>query len=961
MLTGNKLINEYEILDELGRGEHGKVKLGRHLRTGQKVAIKIVQRYSKRRRLGKLGNPEDKVKREIAILKKARHPNVVSLLEVIDGPDQQKVYLVLEYVENGEIVWRKRGLREIISADKRRIDREKKGIPDSPSFVEESQEYVKSVQLRRQKRERARKKKRSALSQLANVPAWSLEHGGESDDDLEPEYSISLQPSNCATAHELHDAHSSNPSTTSTSEAQRRVRDSVLSAVEGSMYGAYAPECRYSIASSNLAYESSESDCFSDDDESYVPCLTLSEVRRAFRDSVLGLEYLHFQGIIHRDIKPANLLVTSDRRVKISDFGVSYLGRPIRDEEEEQVTETDATELDDARELSKTVGTPAFYAPELCYTGADFETIIGTAPKITGAIDVWSLGVTLYGMIFGRLPFVCEDEFSLFHAIVNNDIFIPRKRLKAVEADVPPAHTYDHQFLVMNSNKRMEDELAYENIDDELYDLLGRLLIKDPTKRITLKEIKNHPWVLRDIPNPRKWIGETDPGYQSKGKKIEVSNEDVIRAVTKVPFIERVRSNVARWGGNIFGRSKDGRKRASSSAASAGSAHSTSASSSITIGKEILRELRRASLRDEELMTRTPKPRKEGEHPLSRSVIASPDRPDRTTSAVSSETSTKTVRHFKSEGTPNQPHAYTPTVVETLGSSSISGIFGGAGRRLTRGLQNGEWRRERSPSTDGASGDGDGHSGPSLALTTALATGQVHSSDLLRRPSSDSMPLAGNHSDPILAGSLRRQNQSHHVHSSSAESFQAPPRGLLCNPQRHQEQVTRVNITLNSEIEISLNEDNEQLFPKDPEWYHTDKDPCESFKYTNRGRMASLPSAATMSSSSADDFTSGMSHSASHPSIPSVVSGASSLSADGFYAYTKDRDKDIDGFAQVPPLLRTGDTVTARNASSEKPQEDDESKYYCDDEGEDESEDEGIVFGAKKTTLKTEEKSSVVS
>jgi [calcium/calmodulin-dependent protein kinase] kinase len=146
LLTGNKLINDYEILDELGRGQHGKVKLGRHVRTGQKVAIKIVQRYSKRRRLGKLGNPEDKVKKEVAILKKARHPNVVSLLEVIDDPHQQKVYIVLEYVENGEIVWRKKGSKEIVAADKRRLDREKRGIPDSPSFLEECQQLVRASQ-----------------------------------------------------------------------------------------------------------------------------------------------------------------------------------------------------------------------------------------------------------------------------------------------------------------------------------------------------------------------------------------------------------------------------------------------------------------------------------------------------------------------------------------------------------------------------------------------------------------------------------------------------------------------------------------------------------------------------------------------------------------------------------------------------------------------------------------------
>src|SRR6266536_1524083 len=83
MYTGNKMFNEYEVLAELGRGEHGKVKLARDLKRQKHVAIKIVQRFSRQRRLARLGQPEEKVKKEVAILKKARHPNVVSLLEVI--------------------------------------------------------------------------------------------------------------------------------------------------------------------------------------------------------------------------------------------------------------------------------------------------------------------------------------------------------------------------------------------------------------------------------------------------------------------------------------------------------------------------------------------------------------------------------------------------------------------------------------------------------------------------------------------------------------------------------------------------------------------------------------------------------------------------------------------------------------------------------------------------------------
>ncbi|KAF1347835.1 kinase-like domain-containing protein, partial [Delphinella strobiligena] len=330
-------INNYEIIDELGRGTHGKVKLGRNLDTHEYVAIKIVERYSKKRRLGKLGNAEDKVKKEVAILKKARHPNIVALLEVIDDPARKKVYIVLERVELGEIVW-----------------------------------------------------------------------------------------------HLL-----------------------------------------------------------------YVPCMTLQAARVAFRDTVLGLQYLHWQGIIHRDIKPPNLLQTYEHRTKISDFGVSYLGRPINDDQvAENLSESDAQDFDEAKELAKTVGTAAFYAPELCYTDIplDGEEI----PSVGKAIDVWALGITLFCMLFGRTPFV-DSEYVVMRRIADEDIYIPRKRLRPVDPR-PKSRPSSHgrHFPPTASGRRSEFELAYEELDDQLLDLLSRLLIKDPDSRITLEEVRHHPWVLQD-------------------------------------------------------------------------------------------------------------------------------------------------------------------------------------------------------------------------------------------------------------------------------------------------------------------------------------------------------------------------------------------------------------------------------------------------------------------------------
>lgn len=962
LVTGNKVINQYEILEELGRGEHGKVKLGQHVATKQKVAIKIVQRYSNRRRLGKLGNPEDKVKKEVAILKKARHPNVVSLLEVIDDPNRQKVYIVLEYVEHGEIIWRKKGVREIVHVDKLRLEREKAGIPETPAFLEESHQFIRTAQYLRRQRDRARRRveAQAADAQQGPIPAWSLEHGVESDEEEDEGEGLGLSMRRASTR--------STVVIDDNSPSQSSGNDS-LAAVEGSMYGAYSDfpfERRFSTASSSFGYAPSEPEWSADtDDMSYVPCLTVAEARSAFRDSVLGLEYLHFQGIIHRDIKPANLLVTSGHRVKISDFGVSYLGRPMRDEEEEQLGETDATELDDARELSKTVGTPAFYAPELCYTGDDFEDTIGSIPKVTGAIDVWSLGVTLYGMIFGRLPFVSDDEYSMFQTIVKKEVFIPRKRLVPV-IDESLGH------LHMPRDVREDNVLEYEDVDDELYDLLRRLLTKDPVRRITLKEIKHHPWTLYGLPNPQMWVEETDPGYQSKGKRIEVSNEEVTSAVSKVPFIQRVRSNVAKWFGGRSSKDKEPRKRNSNNSSDTLS----SAASASTFGKTSRPDSRRSSLRGDEDIFRSSKFGGQGEHPLAQSVTASPveeeswasyfeslpvlseDKssavpptvtprpgpPRRAKSSMSTAESTKTVKQSKADAPNSRPQS----IIEVLGTTSIGSIFSGATRRASGAF--GSRSRRSSPTGETASLDGDRRSEPSLAVSNASAVGHVRASGLWHAEvASPSTGLPMGH---------RRNRSQQLAGKSSAESFNLTKEALL--RRRRSDVEPSAENALAPKVESAMySTDSLQLPALAPPMDHgyTAEPPVADAP--PNGLNASTPSAATISSSSADDFTSGMSQSASHPSIPSVVSGASSLSGDGLYFGSKDRDSD--DASQVPSILRTGETVKARLPGSPRPSEEDESRYYCDDEDEDESEDEGLVIGKKKPPPKSENKPTLKS
>lgn len=593
------MINQYEVIEEIGRGMHGKVKLARNLETSDNVAIKIIPRFSKKRRLGKVTamSPEDKTKKEIAILKKIRHPNVVALLEIIDDPELKKIYMVLEHVELGEVVWRKKGLPHVCLYERRRVEREMRG--EAPSL----QEIQYDEMLER--RQAIKDLKRARMAQNYNNGSannyWSVEHGAADESS-----SVAWSRLSSKEDYDLSSSHPSRSSSPTSFQYQSRRPSAASFSVagptelsedvywddnivtpgpltadidpvaafdgfdeDGSRYRRRSPSMADSIIShmSSIDYNPHVHDPFTDD-YSYVPCFTFDQARSAFRDTVLGLEYLHYQGIVHRDIKPANLLWSKDHRVKISDFGVSYFGRPIRDgEPDEPVSESEAKDFDNDLELAKTVGTPAFFAPELCYTDLDKEQ-----PKVSEQIDVWSLGVTLYCLIFARIPFLAEDEFQMFKKIATEDVHISRRRLAPVHPSTSPAGT--SLYKRQNSRPYRDDnDVVYEEVDNLLYDLLRQMLTKNPEKRIRLRDIKRHPWVVQGLANPRAWAEDTDPARPLGDRKIQVDEKEMSAAVVPLTFLERARSAVKKAVGKVIhplGERSDSRtrRRADSSAAS---------------------------------------------------------------------------------------------------------------------------------------------------------------------------------------------------------------------------------------------------------------------------------------------------------------------------------------------------------------------------------------------------------
>lgn len=188
---------------------------------------------------------------------------------------------------------------------------------------------------------------------------------------------------------------------------------------------------------------------------------------------------------------------------------------------------------------------PAAVNPDLCKiswsNNCKKDAAMSKAP-ITSAIDVWALGVTLFCFIFGRLPFNADHEFKLFKCIAEEELVIPHRRIRATKPKCSPDHCLSPEEL---------EEHETEPVDDELRDLIKRLLIKNPAKRILLKEVKRHPWVLRGIDDPIGWVERNDPERNSHGNKIEVTAEDVETAVS-VPtgIVDRAKSALRRAAGS---------------------------------------------------------------------------------------------------------------------------------------------------------------------------------------------------------------------------------------------------------------------------------------------------------------------------------------------------------------------------------------------------------------------------
>jgi len=175
--------------------------------------------------------------------------------------------------------------------------------------------------------------------------------------------------------------------------------------------------------------------------------LTVEQSAKVIQQTALGLATAHDRGVVHRDIKPGNLMISSRGSIKIADFGIALSNQDLS----KKLTTT-----------GEFVGTPGYLSPEVCL-----------GKPVDQRSDIFSLGIVLFEMLTGKMPFNDESPLGLM--------------LEVVKAQIPDVRELNH------------------DVDPQVAQILAKMIAKDPAERYQnchdlVADLNTHPLVAKGGP-----------------------------------------------------------------------------------------------------------------------------------------------------------------------------------------------------------------------------------------------------------------------------------------------------------------------------------------------------------------------------------------------------------------------------------------------------------------------------
>ncbi|CAH1801384.1 unnamed protein product [Owenia fusiformis] len=172
--------------------------------------------------------------------------------------------------------------------------------------------------------------------------------------------------------------------------------------------------------------------------------VTLSEkrTRTIMRQLIEAVAFIHDKGIIHRDLKPENILLDDNLNIMLSDFGFAHV-------------------MAQGETLTDLCGTPGYLAPEVLAVSM-YEQVDGYGCEV----DMWAVGVIMYTLLSGHPPFWHRKQMYMLRAIMEG--------------------------------KYKFGSPEWDDISDPPKDLISKLLVVNPKKRLTAKQALEHPFFKRE-------------------------------------------------------------------------------------------------------------------------------------------------------------------------------------------------------------------------------------------------------------------------------------------------------------------------------------------------------------------------------------------------------------------------------------------------------------------------------